>query len=48
LVAAQDAIPPGSSDPDLILQQLTLAEFVALRPAHWWVDAVTGDIGGGQ
>jgi SAM-dependent methyltransferase len=48
LVAAQDAIPPGSSDPDLILQQLTLAEFVALRPSHWWVDAVTGDIGGGQ
>lgn len=48
LVVAQDALPPGATDPALIPQRLTLAQFVALRPAHWWVDSLTQTVGGGQ
>ena len=48
LVIAQDKIPPGRTNSDIITQLRTLSEFVALRPAHWWIDGVTGNIGGGQ
>ena len=46
-IAAQDQIPPGATDPDIVPNQFTLAEWVALRPSHWWIDAVTGSLGGG-
>lgn len=47
LITAQDAIPSGASDPAIVPNQLTLAEWVALRPAHFWIDEVTGNVGGG-
>ena len=46
-VLCQDNLQPGQSDPAIIANQFTLAEWVALRPSHWWVDAATGVIGGG-
>lgn len=48
LVTAQDAIPPGASDPAIVVNQFTLAEWAALRPEHYWIDEVTGNIAGGQ
>lgn len=55
LVVATDAmiggdIPTGM-DPEIVANQFLLAEWVALRPAHWWINAAgSGDIeiGGGQ
>ena len=47
LVAASDTIPPGASDPSIILTELSLAEWAALRPAHFWIDVGTGLFLGG-
>lgn len=46
IVTGQDKVQ-GDSDPVLVPNQFTLAEWVALRPAHIWIDEVTGNIGGG-
>lgn len=38
----------GRHNESLGMTWLTLAEWVAYRPAHWWVSAHTGEILGGQ
>jgi hypothetical protein len=49
IVVAQDKIPPSAiQNPTIMVNQLTLAEWAFLRPSHWWLDEVTGDIAGGQ
>lgn len=38
----------GAIDDTLGFTWLTLAEWAAIRPSHWWIDLVTGEIAGGQ
>ena len=45
LVIAQDEV---ASDSAYMVNRLLLSEWAALRPAHFWVDEVTGNIAGGQ
>lgn len=40
--------PEGLPDPAFVSNQLSLAEWVALRPSHYWIDDRTGAVGGGQ
>lgn len=47
LVRCQDALRPGQTDPAFHQNLFTLVEFVALRPAHYWIDIQTGNVGGG-
>jgi len=35
-------------DDTLGMTWLTLAEWAALQPAHWWIDVLTGEVAGGQ
>ena len=41
-------VPGVNPDPDIIPNPLTFAEWISVRPSHWWVDATDGRIGGGQ
>ena len=47
LVTAHDFIAPGQSDPAILLNQLTLAEWAAFRPGHFWIDTGSGLFLGG-
>lgn len=47
IVTAQDRLPPGSSDPAIIVHQFLLSEWITLRPSHYWIDTVSGSLGGG-
>lgn len=47
MVTAQDTLPPGSTDPQDVSNLFTIAEWTALRPEHYWVDMVSGNIAGG-
>ncbi|MGW8177679.1 MAG: hypothetical protein ACWGQW_02625 [bacterium] len=48
LVVAYDRLDPEQTDDEIILSKLTLAEWIALRPGHVWIDSYTGNFGGGQ
>jgi hypothetical protein len=48
LVAASDAVGSDQFDPQIVVNQLTLAEWVSIRPSHFWIDEVTGTVGGNQ
>ena len=47
IVTAQDNLRPGNSDPIIVPNQFSLAEWVALRDSHWWMDSSSGSLGGG-
>lgn len=47
IVTAADCLLVEQTDPAFLPNFLTLAEWVALRPSHFWIDGVTGNVGGG-
>lgn len=48
VVAAVDTLGQWQLDTSLVTNQLTLAEWAAIDPTHFWVDSHTGQIQGGQ
>lgn len=48
IITTDSASPEDMGDDGIIDNKLSMAEWVALRPAHWWIDVSSGVIGGGQ
>jgi hypothetical protein len=49
IVSTTDSVAANRmGDDGIIDNKLSLAEWVALRPSHWWMDISSGAIGGGQ